>query len=67
MGYSFLLRAAVLVHSFAFSSFAQTNLYINPDYYTPQNFFSRFTFETENDPTNGFVEYVAAAQSARLR
>jgi hypothetical protein len=61
MGYSFLLRTAVLVHSFVYSSFAQTNLYINPDYYTPSNFFTKFTFQTVNDPTHGFVEYVASA------
>lgn len=28
------------------------------DNYTPQNFFSMFTFFTDHDPTNGFVQYV---------
>ena len=38
------------------------------DDYSGNNFFSMFTFDTENDPTNGYVNYIdsATAQAAGL-
>ncbi|KAK1045749.1 hypothetical protein LTR74_018085 [Friedmanniomyces endolithicus] len=43
-----------------FVSLAQlgTGRYTLIDDYTPENFFSMFTFFTGHDPTNGFVDYV---------
>lgn len=32
--------------------------YTNPDIYLPSNFFSKFNFFTDADPTHGYVEYV---------
>jgi hypothetical protein len=36
--------------------------YALKDTYQGETFFDMFTFETENDPTHGFVEYVQHAQ-----
>lgn len=33
--------------------------YVLEDDYSPSNFFDMFTFFTDSDPTNGFVEYVS--------
>jgi hypothetical protein len=39
-------------------SLANAQMYITPDIYTPSNFFSKFNFTTDDDPTHGYVEYV---------
>jgi hypothetical protein len=52
---SFVLGVGSVILTFFSSTSAQT--YVSPDIYTPSTFFSRFNFVTENDPTNGYVEY----------
>lgn len=34
------------------------------DDYTPSNFFSKFDFFTDSDPTNGFVDYVSESTAS---
>jgi hypothetical protein len=47
---------AFLLSLLALSSAANAQMYINPDIYSPSNFFSKFNFVTVDDPTNGYVE-----------
>jgi hypothetical protein len=51
---SFILGASSVLLSLVSSAAAQQ--YINPDLYTPTNFFSKFNFITSDDPTHGYVE-----------
>jgi hypothetical protein len=46
----------------AFSA-VQAPMYNNPDYYTPSNFFSKFNFNPEDDPTHGYVDYQSISQA----
>jgi len=57
MRYTRLSLASVLF------SCAYGQLYINPDIYTPSNFFDKFNFATANDPTNGYVDYVSRVEA----
>jgi hypothetical protein len=52
---SFVLGVSSVILSLVSSGYAQT--YVNPDIYTPATFFSRFNFDTADDPTHGYVEY----------
>lgn len=54
---SFVLGVGFVILTLFSSTSAQT--YVSPDIYTPSSFFSRFNFVTEDDPTHGYVEYVA--------
>lgn len=63
-----LTKLALLALGLAPLAFADAPTYTLVDNYSPDNFFSMFTFFTGWDPTNGFVQYVnqSVAQSTGL-
>ena len=61
------MHFSTLLLSYGLAPLALTAYSIQDDY-SGNNFFSMFTFDTENDPTSGYVNYVdgATAQADNL-
>ncbi|KAF2669788.1 hypothetical protein BT63DRAFT_453973 [Microthyrium microscopicum] len=55
---------AISAFSLISSSYA-SGLYINPDVYDSTNFFSKFNFFTDADPTHGYVDYQTQDQATQ--